>query len=311
MFPMRDVESCEGHEPRAIAFERHESGILREQSFDSIGEKMTLELQPTYVYPDEFGTMRGSGFAVPSPHLMVARMVEERSIAYGRGDWSPMFQRHAKAMRNNKPIPYGLDGFITGDIKVAYGADRVHLKNQDLSTLDAWTQGIKEGTKIKDLKELAVENEFSGNVFTPFAALAHWLVGDGKPTSVKIENTGIRPTPDKIPDLKAIIDTAGIGETSVKLKVPYSTGQDSQIARVYLGNITISVEGTVVHTTSGKVTFNGTVKAFSDRYDANASSHRAQFDEGATSALREIGRVANAKDYEIKITGALPINFSR
>lgn len=40
MFPMRDVESCEGLEPRAIAFERHESGILREKSFDSIGETM-------------------------------------------------------------------------------------------------------------------------------------------------------------------------------------------------------------------------------------------------------------------------------
>lgn len=35
MFPMRDVESCEGHEPRAIAFERNECGILRDKSFDS------------------------------------------------------------------------------------------------------------------------------------------------------------------------------------------------------------------------------------------------------------------------------------
>jgi hypothetical protein len=30
MFPVRDVESCEGREPQAIAFERHESGILRD-----------------------------------------------------------------------------------------------------------------------------------------------------------------------------------------------------------------------------------------------------------------------------------------
>jgi hypothetical protein len=40
MFPMRDVESREGREPRAIAFERHECGIFRKTSFDSIGEKM-------------------------------------------------------------------------------------------------------------------------------------------------------------------------------------------------------------------------------------------------------------------------------
>ncbi|MCF5708963.1 putidacin L1 family lectin-like bacteriocin [Pseudomonas syringae] len=40
MFPMRDVESCEGPEPRAIAFERHESGILRDKSFDLKVKKM-------------------------------------------------------------------------------------------------------------------------------------------------------------------------------------------------------------------------------------------------------------------------------
>ncbi|OCX19502.1 hypothetical protein BBI10_13915 [Pseudomonas graminis] len=41
---MRDVESCEGHEPRAIAFERHECGIFRTQSFDSIGKKMAEQI---------------------------------------------------------------------------------------------------------------------------------------------------------------------------------------------------------------------------------------------------------------------------
>lgn len=30
VFPMRDVEPCEGQDPRAIAFERHECGILRD-----------------------------------------------------------------------------------------------------------------------------------------------------------------------------------------------------------------------------------------------------------------------------------------
>lgn len=41
MFPMRDVESCEGREPRAIAFERHERGIFRNQLSDSKGEYMS------------------------------------------------------------------------------------------------------------------------------------------------------------------------------------------------------------------------------------------------------------------------------
>jgi len=63
--------------------------------------------------------------------------------------------------------------------------------------------------------------------------------------------------------------------------------------------------------TSGSLAFTGTAKAFSDRYDANASNHRVVFDEKAKTALRQVGRVAQAQDYEIRITGELPINYSR
>jgi hypothetical protein len=58
MFPVRDVESCEGHEPRAIAFERHECGILRKKSFDSIGEKMAEQIGAQFksVYSNSFST---------------------------------------------------------------------------------------------------------------------------------------------------------------------------------------------------------------------------------------------------------------
>lgn len=32
------MHPCEGLEPGAIAFERHESGVFRDKSFDSIGQ---------------------------------------------------------------------------------------------------------------------------------------------------------------------------------------------------------------------------------------------------------------------------------
>lgn len=222
-----------------------------------------------------------------------------------------MVQRHLKAMRNNRPVRYGLDGIIIGELKVAHGADLLMLRNSTLSTADAWNLGIKEGAKIKSTDQLAVEQEFSGGIFTPFKAFGHWLLGKGKPASVRLERVGISPTPSKIPELMAIINTAGIGVTTVNMKVPYSTAQDSNVARIYLGNITLQITGDVTRYTSGILKFSGKIKAYSDRYDANASSHRAAFDEGATSALREVGRVANAQDYEIRIIGELPINFSR
>lgn len=222
-----------------------------------------------------------------------------------------MLQRHLKAMVNNRPIRYGLDGIIIGELKVAHGADLVMLRNSTLSTADAWNLGIKEGAKIKNTDQLAIEQEFSGGIFTPFKAFSHWLLGKGKPVSVRLDRIGISPAPSKIPDLMAIINTAGVGVTSVNLKMPYSTAQDSNVARIYLGNITLQITGDVTRYASGTLKFSGKIKAYSDRYDANASSHRAAFDEQATSALREVGRVANARDYEIRIIGELPINFSR
>lgn len=273
---------------------------------------MNIELPPTFVYPDEYGTSRGRGGApTPFSMAMVAKMIQERSVAYERGHWPQMLQRHLQEMRNNRPVRYGLDGFIIGDLKVAHGADLLMLKNPKLNTADAWNLGIKEGAKINDIKELAIEQEFSGGVFTPFKAFGHWLLGKGKPARVRFDRVGISPTPNKIPDLMAIINTAGVGVTTINLKVPYSTAQDSNVARIYLGNITLQIKGEVVRYTSGSLKFTGTAKAYSDRYDANASSHRAAFDERATTALREVGRVARAQDYEIRITGELPISFSR
>jgi hypothetical protein len=238
-------------------------------------------------------------------------MMQERSSAYEKGHWPQMLQRHLIAMRNNHPIRYGLDGIIIGELKVAHGSDLVMLRNPALSTADAWNLGIKEGTKIKNTEQLAIEQEFSGGIFTPFKALGHWLLGKGKPVSVRLDRIGISPTPSKIPDLMAIINTASVGVTSVNIKVPYSTARDSNVARIYLGNITLQITGNVTRYASGTLKFAGKIKAYSDRYDANASSHRAAFDEQATSALRQVGRVAKAQDYEIRVTGELPINFSR
>lgn len=61
MFPMRDVESCEGHEPRAIAFERHESGILRDKSF---------ALKVTTMEPVTIGAKHFSGSVYMSAQII-------------------------------------------------------------------------------------------------------------------------------------------------------------------------------------------------------------------------------------------------
>ncbi|MFL6967168.1 lipid II-degrading bacteriocin [Pseudomonas alvandae] len=160
---------------------------------------MNNELPLTYVYPETYGTSRGSGGGLPSPApmAMIGKMIQERNVAYERGHWPQMLGRHLEAMRNNRPIRYGLDGFIIGDLKVAHGADLLMLKNPKLDTANAWKLGIKEGAKIKNTEQLAVEQEFSGGIFTPFRAIGHWLLGKGKRCQRSTRQNWDQPSAEK------------------------------------------------------------------------------------------------------------------
>jgi hypothetical protein len=157
---------------------------------------------------------------------------------------------------------------------------------------------------------LAAPIEFSGGLLTPFAAIAHWIMGKGEQAKVDIKNIGISPSLQKSPHLKAAIENVIVGTSRIDINIPYDTGIDSAISRIYLGSVTLRVIGDVIKEANGSVSFEGAVRAYSDRYDANASSHRAGFDEGATSALRAVGRIANATDYEILIQGEMPLKFN-
>ncbi|MCY1442110.1 Colicin-M [compost metagenome] len=173
----------------------------------------------------------------------------------------------------------------------------------------AWAQSFEQNKSNLDVTPLAAPIEFSGGVLTPFVALAHWVLGRGQQAKVNINNIGISPSVEKIPQLVAAFDSANIGTGRLDITFPYNTGMDSNISRIYLGSITLRVMGDVTKAADGSVSFTGTIRAYSDKYDANASSHRGGFDEVATSLLREVGRVANAQDYEILIEGELPLNL--
>lgn len=272
---------------------------------------MAIELPALIIYPDDYGTSRPSGLQAPFPAAMVGRMIEERSSAYAKGHWREMFSRHIKAMKYNRPVPYKLDGIITQEFKAAFRADLLMLKNPNLNSSQAWHKGFEEAKRITHVSQMAVPIEFSGGLYTPFKAISHWIFGNGKTAKVNIKNIGITPTAQKIPQLLAAIESSAAGTSKIDISFPYYTGMDSAISRIYLGNITLRVTGTVTKKTNNTVLFEGVIRAYSDVYDANASSHRGEFDENATTALREIGRIANAKNYEIMIEGEMPIRYKK
>ena len=79
MFPVWDAESCEGREPRAIAFERHECGIFRYQSFDSIGEKMSNSGFSIILFDS---ANNGSSVLPPRHCMLVGQYLESPSKQY-------------------------------------------------------------------------------------------------------------------------------------------------------------------------------------------------------------------------------------
>lgn len=269
---------------------------------------MTVYLPPMVIYPDDYGTARPSGFDAPFPAAMIGRMITERSDAYAKGHWREMLTRHVVTMKNIRPTPYILDDFLRRELSAGSKADAMMLKFPNISFTDAWNKSFTGNMNLSHMNEPI---EFSGGIFTPFKAIGHWLAGKGQKAKVSIKNIGISPSPQKIPQLKAAIDKAIVGTSRIDITVPYNTGADSAISRIYLGSITIRVTGDVIKNSNGSVSFNGGIRAFSDKYDANASSHRGGFDEGATTALRKVGEVAKAQDYEILIEGELPISYKK
>lgn len=270
---------------------------------------MSIELPAMIIYGDDFGSVRPGGLPAPMPAAMLARAMEERSGAYALGHWREMLKLHLPMMRTTRPTPYALHGIIIREFKAGAGADAMMLRSPTVSFSQAWRASFEEVKANLDVSQMAAPIEFSGGLFTPFVAIAHWLLGKGQQASININNIGISPKIEKMPILKTAIDSAIVGSSRLDVSFPYDTGQDSNVARVYLGSITLRVLGDLKKDADGSVSFSGVIRAYSDRYDANASNHRAEFDEGATTVLRKAGQVANAQSYDILIKGDMPFNM--
>ena len=78
--------------------------------------------------------------------------------------------------------------------------------------------------------------------------------------------------------------------------LPFSTSGDQSL---YLGNVSLKLEGTLEIKTDCTWKFDGTLKCFDDLYDFNASTHRSWFGEWLTS----VGRKTPGKPFNIEIRG--------
>ncbi|HCF2499750.1 TPA: lipid II-degrading bacteriocin [Pseudomonas aeruginosa] len=194
-----------------------------------------------------------------------------------------------------------------------YKVNDPYLKNKMLnfSLADSIQQRINASNKealelvakSKEFESTAyniVQQELSGGAFTPIKAMSHYLWGKGAKLSVDINKINLDIKPNELPLLKSSIEhtkspgTYHISETHV----PYNTMDDSYTTGLYLGRITLKSEGDFQRFQDGSWKYTGSVKAYNDIFDFNASDRPFIFEQ-----LTNAGRGTGGKPYEIEIHG--------
>jgi uncharacterized protein RhaS with RHS repeats len=155
-------------------------------------------------------------------------------------------------------------------------------------------------------------------LLTSSEALHHYKTGADNPKNQK-ERTPLGMAFDEIDTTK--IKAAQFPQVSQQLKdckpgtyqvnwgnkndnLPFSTSGDQAL---FLGNISLKLEGTLIVGNDGNWSFNGQLKSFDDFYDFNASTHRGAVGEALTWLGRE---KISGKPYWIEIRGTKQINDS-
>lgn len=276
---------------------------------------MAIELPPIHVSATAPGYSSSGGlpFPAPNPAIILRDQMLQRHTYYGQGMWREMVIKlcnEQAANMTNGTFPGGIHPSFRKDCYGLQWADTYMCQNPGATPAQAlWHVGSKDPLAPP---EASLPTEFSGSVLTPVAALGHFMYGEGSTAKTSINSLGLNLNAQSISALDNALASATVGSSRVSLdKVPYNTANDSWMTGLWLGNITLKVEGTITKFADGRVNFDGEARAYNDTYDANPGSWRSAFGESATAILGKIQQELNAKPYSIEIQGSYPISIRK
>jgi hypothetical protein len=253
------------------------------------------------------------GLPMPSPNPQIFMIIKalQRADAFQEGLWREILINHM--LDNEMYMKDGRLTIVSGDMHLDLRkipiVDKFMALHPEASLKEAFGQAygiFGQNISVADTREL------SGGKMSAFAALAHYLTGNGAEVKTDINRIGIAPSTTPIPALENAFNQASIGSTAIKLdKVAYNTMQDSWMTGAWLGNITLKIEGVVHKNTQNTLSFEGKARAYNDLYDANRSTHRGFIPEASTAVLDAMGKHLSARPYVISIQGEIPIVIQR
>lgn len=235
---------------------------------------------------------------IPNP---VAVSLESRINHYTGPNYLATFQE--KIQR------FGWNLHAKIELKFLAAADQLCAEGGEVKTaLNRIVHSLKACQQINEyiIKYPTVGRVFSGGLLSGMHAIQHSIDGKGEAATFPIQNIGLQVNLSQIPDvMNAIHSARPVGMSSVDVKFPYNVGKDSASSWLVLGNITLRVVGQVDKNASGTWSFNGAIRAYNDKYDANPSSHRSWLGESLTSILGKVMKY----DYPIIIPGEIHVNM--
>lgn len=251
----------------------------------------------------------GGPWNAPNPGHVMQALSFQRYEVYGDGYWREMLtkllEEQKGAMRDGK-VTF-VNGKLVTDFKVLPIADNYMCLNPSVTAL----QALHYAHSLRPVPPLSEVRNLSGGALTPFSALSHFLNGDGGEVRTNINTLGLKISSRPIPELESLIEAAPAGSSPIVIqKFPYKTGNDSWATGLWLGSISLKLEG-VLHKSDSSIRFDGVARAYHDLYDANKSTHRDALSESATGVLAELERFLKGTPYTIAIDGELPVIIER
>ena len=267
-------------------------------------------LRVTATAPGYSPMASGGAWPAPNPAMVFIAQQQERNELYSQGLWREMIVKitneQQASIRNG--VAVGLVTSIVRDMQSIPFADNYICLNPNMSpaqALNYTSRNFKAGS-------VPESTGLSGGTLTPVAAFGHFLYGNGAAAETNINSLGLNLSGTTIPMLESAFAVAPLGRTTIALdKVPYDTASNSWLTGVWLGNITLKIEGTITKHENGRLSFNGGARAYNDKYDANTGTWRTAVGENATSVLAAVEKYLNAKPYEIAINGTNVIAIER
>ena len=139
------------------------------------------------------------------------------------------------------------------------------------------------------------------NALTAFLRYAFRVGTDTEIQFYEIDTSSVKPSQFKA--VKSILDVCRKGEHHINDSMSVSTGDTSFNQSLYLGYVTLKLNGDLFVVKGGYWRFAGELSCADDTYDFNPSTHRSWIAE----ALTRFGAAVPGKTYKIAIAGTKPI----